>query len=63
METFVQRTQGKHARSTYCVANKAKHRIFKEMCSEIAQANPKPSYVEVPLPSSSMMIREFLVAA
>ena len=27
--------------------------------SEIAQASPKPSYVDVPLPSSSIMIREF----
>lgn len=30
--------------------------------SDIAQARPKPSYVEVPLPSSSMMIKEFSVA-
>ncbi len=32
------------------------------MCSLMAQARPKPSYVEVPLPSSSIMMREFFVA-
>ena len=32
------------------------------MCSAIAHARPNPSAVEVPLPSSSMMINEFLVA-
>lgn len=32
------------------------------MCSLMAQARPKPSYVEVPLPSSSMMMSEFSVA-
>lgn len=30
--------------------------------SDIAQATPKPSAVEVPLPNSSMMMREFCVA-
>ena len=30
--------------------------------SEMAQASPNPSYVEVPLPSSSMITRESLVA-
>ena len=30
--------------------------------SDIAQAKPKPSNVEVPLPNSSTIIREFLVA-
>lgn len=29
---------------------------------DMAQASPKPSYVEVPLPSSSIMISEFSVA-
>ena len=33
-----------------------------ETYSDIAQAKPKPSYVEVPLPSSSMIIKEFSVA-
>ena len=28
----------------------------------MAHASPKPSKVELPLPSSSMMIKEFLVA-
>lgn len=32
------------------------------MYSEIAQARPKPSYVDVPLPNSSMMMRESSVA-
>lgn len=32
------------------------------MYSEIAQARPKPSYVDVPLPSSSIMMRESSVA-
>lgn len=30
--------------------------------SEMAQASPKPSYVDVPRPSSSMMTKEFCVA-
>ena len=30
--------------------------------SEIAQARPNPSYVEVPRPSSSIIMREFSVA-
>lgn len=29
---------------------------------DIAHASPKPSYVDVPLPSSSIMMREFSVA-
>ena len=32
------------------------------MCSDTAQARPKPSYVEVPRPSSSMRTREAGVA-
>lgn len=31
-------------------------------CSEIAQARPKPSYVEVPRPSSSTITSDRLVA-
>ena len=31
-------------------------------CSEMAHARPKPSYVDVPRPSSSMMTSELLVA-
>ena len=31
-------------------------------CSEMAQAKPKPSYVEVPLPSSSIITRDRDVA-
>jgi len=33
------------------------------MCSEMAHARPKPSYVDVPRPSSSMMISDEGVAA
>jgi hypothetical protein len=34
----------------------------KKTYSDMAQANPKPSYVEVPRPSSSMIINESFVA-
>ena len=44
------------------VANRQKEPILEAMCSLMAQARPKPSYVEVPLPSSSMMMSEFSVA-
>ena len=40
-----------------CVANKQSAPISVAMCSAIAQARPKPSFVDVPLPSSSMMIK------
>ncbi len=45
-----------------CVAKRAEQRISLTMCSEMAQARPKPSYVDVPRPSSSMMIRLSAVA-
>lgn len=44
------------------VANRQKQPILEAMCSLMAQARPKPSYVDVPRPSSSMMMREFWVA-
>lgn len=36
--------------------------IFVAMYSDIAHANPNPSQVEVPLPNSSIIIKESLVA-
>mmetsp|Transcript_13810 Transcript_13810/g.37312 ORF Transcript_13810/g.37312 Transcript_13810/m.37312 type:complete len:393 (-) Transcript_13810:2644-3822(-) len=44
-----------------CVANRVGACVVSIRCSLIAQARPKPSYVEVPRPSSSMMTRLFLV--
>lgn len=45
-----------------CVANRHKQSISVAKYSAIAHAIPKPSFVEVPRPSSSMIINEFLVA-
>lgn len=44
------------------MANRQKLPIFEAMCSLMAQASPKPSYVDVPLPSSSIMMSDFSVA-
>lgn len=44
------------------VANRQKQPISEAMCSLMAHARPKPSYVDVPLPSSSIMMSEFSVA-
>lgn len=45
-----------------CVANKQKALILSQICSEIAQAKPKPSYVDVPRPNSSIIIKDLSVA-
>mmetsp|Transcript_13681 Transcript_13681/g.19746 ORF Transcript_13681/g.19746 Transcript_13681/m.19746 type:complete len:246 (-) Transcript_13681:1939-2676(-) len=45
-----------------CVAKRQYARIFVTMCSEIAYARPKPSYVDVPRPSSSMITSDLEVA-
>mmetsp|Transcript_23022 Transcript_23022/g.57191 ORF Transcript_23022/g.57191 Transcript_23022/m.57191 type:complete len:263 (+) Transcript_23022:447-1235(+) len=44
------------------VAKRHAARIFVAMCSAMAKASPKPSYVDVPRPSSSMMTRDEAVA-
>lgn len=44
------------------MANRQKDLRRVAMYSEIAQARPKPSYVDVPLPNSSIMMRESSVA-
>mmetsp|Transcript_16291 Transcript_16291/g.40540 ORF Transcript_16291/g.40540 Transcript_16291/m.40540 type:complete len:203 (+) Transcript_16291:582-1190(+) len=44
------------------VANSVGAPTLSMMCSEMAHASPKPSYVEVPRPSSSMMTSEEEVA-
>jgi len=45
-----------------CVAKRQKQLISVAIYSAMAQASPKPSLVEVPLPNSSMIIRLLLVA-
>ena len=44
------------------VANRVGHPISAIRCSEMAQARPNPSNVEVPRPNSSMMTSELLEA-
>ena len=44
------------------VANSVGQPISAMRCSEMAHARPKPSYVLVPRPSSSMMTRDLLLA-
>mmetsp|Transcript_2297 Transcript_2297/g.7724 ORF Transcript_2297/g.7724 Transcript_2297/m.7724 type:complete len:208 (-) Transcript_2297:2079-2702(-) len=44
------------------VAKRQAHPVSRIRCSEMAQAKPKPSFVLVPLPSSSMTTREDFVA-
>jgi hypothetical protein len=45
-----------------CVAKRQKQLISVAIYSAMAQARPKPSFVDVPLPSSSIIIRLLFVA-
>ena len=44
------------------MANRQKQPILDVLCSLKSQARPEPSYVDVPQPSSAIMINEFYVA-
>ncbi len=44
------------------VAKRVGQPMTSMMCSDMAQARPNPSYVDVPRPSSSMMTRDLSVA-